>query len=107
MSYSLCLPCGGSPCQVGVITRSGSLGIYNLQTPVCCKSGEYVKSGYCGCCLECAKDEGEQCGGEWGEKGKCGSGLICEPSLTNLSNYECMKITKAKGNFEDSKSGEI
>ena len=74
---------------------------------MCCKSGEYVKSGYCGCCLECAKDEGEQCGGEWGEKGKCGSGLICEPSLTNLSNYECMKITRAKGNFEDSKSGEI
>ena len=23
VSHSLCLPCGGSPCQVGLVTRSG------------------------------------------------------------------------------------
>jgi len=91
VSYGSCLPCGVSPCQ----------------TPVCCKSREYVRSGYCGCCLECAKKEGEECGGQWGEKGKCGADLICTPRLTDYATYECMKATKSTGGLGYSKSGLI
>jgi len=47
---------------------------------VCCKSGEYVKSGYCGCCLHCAKAEGEECGGDWEERGRCATGMHCRAS---------------------------
>ena len=32
------------------------------QTPVCCPSGMYTLDE-CGCCLTCAKDFGEKCGG--------------------------------------------
>ena len=33
-----------------------------FKTPVCCPSGMYTLDE-CGCCLTCAKDFGETCGG--------------------------------------------
>jgi len=89
VSHSLCLPCGGSPCQ----------------TPVCCKSGEYVKSGYCGCCLQCAKAEGEECGGDWEEKGRCASGMACRYS--SPSQGKCRKPRKASGGLGNSQPGPL
>ena len=38
-----------------------------------CTTGELVR-GACGC-QECAKDEGEECGGPWGISGSCASHL--------------------------------
>lgn len=39
------------------------------------------KGGYtldiCLCCTDCAKVEGEKCGGTWDEYGKCDAGLEC------------------------------
>ena len=104
VSHSLCLPCGGSPCQVGVVTRSDNKSC-NLQTPVCCKSGEYVKSGYCGCCLQCAKAEGEECGGDWEEKGRCASGMACRYS--SPSQGKCRKPRKASGGLGNSQPGKL
>ena len=31
----------------------------------------------CGCCIECAKDVGQKCGGLWGMDGSCGENLEC------------------------------
>jgi len=92
VSHSLCLPCGGSPCQ----------------TPVCCKSGEYVKSGYCGCCLQCAKAEGEECGGDWEEKGRCAAGMACTRSVLDKSwAQKCRKPRKASGDLGNLQPGPL
>jgi len=92
VSHSLCLPCGGSPCQ----------------TPVCCKSGEYVKSGYCGCCLQCAKAEGEECGGDWEEKGRCAAGMACTRSVLDKSwAQKCRKPKKASGDLGNLQPGPL
>jgi len=56
-----CLPCGRLPCQV----------------PACCPSGRYTLDP-CGCCLTCAKAEGETCGGPWETAGTCARGLHCK-----------------------------
>ena len=32
----------------------------------------------CHCCMTCANDVGEQCGGLWGHYGRCGKNLSCE-----------------------------
>ena len=44
-------------------------------TPKNCKGGTVL--GSCNCCLECAKVEGETCGGSWDMAGRCDSGLRC------------------------------
>ena len=54
-----CLPCESVQCP----------------TPVNCNGGTVL--GICGCCRECAKVEGEACGGHWEEVGRCDSGLTC------------------------------
>ena len=40
-----------------------------------CKGG--LAFGVCGCCKECAKIIGEECGGLWGMAGICDDGLAC------------------------------
>ena len=50
--------------------------IYYLQTPVCCESGQYTLDA-CGCCLTCAKDDGQKCGGPFRVEGRCAGGLRC------------------------------
>merc|ERR550532_670976 len=52
--------CGSAPCQ----------------TPVCCDSGFYTLDE-CGCCLTCAKDENQECGGPFRIAGQCAAGLRC------------------------------
>ncbi|XP_033109413.1 cysteine-rich motor neuron 1 protein-like isoform X2 [Anneissia japonica] len=39
-----------------------------------------VTTGVCGCCPECAKQEGEKCGSRWDYLGKCDAGLECVES---------------------------
>ena len=51
--------------------------------PHCCESGQYAKDE-CGCCLTCAKEELQPCGGPSGAHGKCASGLQC---LKTCSEY--------------------
>merc|ERR1711892_1437204 len=60
VSYSLSCTCGSSPCQ----------------TPVCCEPGQYTLDA-CGCCLTCAKDEAQKCGGPFRTEGTCAGGLRC------------------------------
>jgi len=60
VSYGLSCFCGSSPCQ----------------TPVCCESGQYTLDS-CGCCLTCAKDDGQKCGGPFRTEGRCAGGLRC------------------------------
>ncbi|CAH1244772.1 HTRA3 [Branchiostoma lanceolatum] len=38
----------------------------------------------CGCCEECAKVEGEMCGGSWDIDGKCADGLTCVKPETSI-----------------------
>jgi len=61
-AYGLSCLCGNAPCQ----------------TPACCPgdSPRYTKD-VCGCCLVCAKEEGEVCGGPWGVLGTCREGTRC------------------------------
>nr|WP_207290975.1 hypothetical protein [Acinetobacter baumannii]MBO0619166.1 hypothetical protein [Acinetobacter baumannii] len=44
---------------------------------------------HCGCCQECGKNEGEECGGPWYTSGKCGTGLKCKdlPEHIDASNF--------------------
>lgn len=44
-----------------------------------CKGG--VTTGVCGCCPQCAKIEGEKCGGFYNSLGKCDKGLYCEMNV--------------------------
>uniref|UniRef100_A0A1V1WBF0 Putative venom protein n=1 Tax=Superstitionia donensis TaxID=311983 RepID=A0A1V1WBF0_9SCOR len=44
-------------------------------TPAECPAG--TVTDMCDCCLVCAKDEDEECGGLWDMRGKCGEGLTC------------------------------
>merc|ERR1711862_426791 len=60
VSYGLTCTCGASPCQ----------------TPECCESGQYTLDA-CGCCLTCAKDDGQKCGGPFRVEGRCAGGLRC------------------------------
>ncbi|KAK7077220.1 hypothetical protein SK128_020670 [Halocaridina rubra] len=55
-----CIPCWEAQCD----------------DPGKCKYG-YVKS-VCGCCDECGKGPGEECGGSWGLLGTCGDGYRCQ-----------------------------
>ena len=41
-----------------------------------CKGG--LTLDVCGCCEECAKVKGENCGGPWGIDGTCDEGLACD-----------------------------
>ena len=41
-----------------------------------CKGG--VTTGVCNCCPQCARVEGEKCGGYYSSLGKCDKGLYCE-----------------------------
>jgi len=66
-----CAPCGAEPCQ----------------NPVCCESGLYTTDA-CGCCLTCAKGEGQSCGGPFGVSGTCGQGLRC------FRQCECKTVQK-------------
>ncbi|KAI4897407.1 hypothetical protein NFI96_005672 [Prochilodus magdalenae] len=40
-----------------------------------CPGGQVLD--VCGCCYECAKQNGEICGGDWDRHGKCDKGLRC------------------------------
>merc|ERR1712098_410534 len=70
-AWSLSCACGSSPCQ----------------TPVCCESGEYTLDE-CGCCLTCAKAEGQRCGGPFRIAGTCGQDLRC------LRQCECNTVSE-------------
>merc|ERR1712106_624422 len=71
-AFALSCACGSSPCQ----------------TPVCCESGEYTKDE-CGCCLTCAKAEGQRCGGPFRIAGTCSDNLRC------LRQCECKTVSEA------------
>jgi len=55
-----CLPCREVDCGPAPICRYGNT------------------RSICGCCDECAKGPGEQCGGPWGAYGTCSQGLECQ-----------------------------
>jgi len=55
---------------------SCSCGVSPCQTPACCPSGRYTWDE-CGCCLVCAKAEGETCGGPFRVAGTCQEGSRC------------------------------
>jgi hypothetical protein len=74
-------------CASSVLSLSCICGSFPCQTPVCCPSGMYTPDE-CGCCLTCAKDEGESCGGPFQISGTCSRNLRC------LRQCEC----KTKGN---------
>jgi len=67
--------------------------------PANCSTGEVVPIA---CKCQCAKDEGEPCGGWWGIVGKCASHLTCKEEdfaflpFVNPSNMKgvCLKPTK-------------
>ncbi len=43
--------------------------------------------GVCGCCLQCAKLEGEECGGYKNMKGTCDEGLFCHIKKKRIAKY--------------------
>ncbi|KAF7688948.1 cysteine-rich motor neuron 1 protein precursor [Silurus meridionalis] len=46
------------------------------RTDLKCPGGKVF--GACHCCLVCAKQKNEVCGGLWGLLGRCDEGLVCE-----------------------------
>ena len=65
-------------CSLAGLTAglSCSCGVSPCQTPACCPSGRYTWDE-CGCCLVCAKAEGETCGGPFRVAGTCQEGSRC------------------------------
>jgi len=74
-------------CVAVAFSLSCSCGTFPCQTPVCCPSGMYTLDE-CGCCLTCAKDFGETCGGPFQTAGTCARDLRC------LRQCECKTNTK-------------
>ena len=55
------------------------------KNPIGC---ELVKqAGVCGCCMTCARREGEPCGIK---EEKCGKGLICNPPMNAIDGLEAL-----------------
>jgi len=74
-------------CTSAVTSLSCICGGFPCQTPVCCQSGTYTLDE-CGCCLTCAKDEGEKCGGPFQISGTCAKDLRC------LRKCDCETVNK-------------
>eukprot|EP00794_Sanderia_malayensis_P010099 gene10099-11132_t len=51
--------------------------------------------GVCGCCLQCAKREGEDCGGYKNLKGTCDEDLYCHVKKKRMSKYAVGKCKKS------------
>jgi hypothetical protein len=59
--------------------------VSSCKNPIGC---ELVKEpGFCGCCMTCARREGEPCG--IGQE-KCGQGLTCSPPLNAINGLEAL-----------------
>ncbi|XP_064085248.1 venom protein 302-like [Macrobrachium nipponense] len=79
---------------LAVVTVSG------LSCPTCetvrCASPESLNCPYgavekqCGCCYECRKGEGEECGGPYNIFGTCAEGLICRGAYGTEKPGRCM-----------------
>ena len=50
----------------------------NCEPPEGCKYG--LVKDICYCCDVCAKGPGEECGGLWSLRGKCGAAFVCDTS---------------------------
>lgn len=53
--------------------------------------------GVCGCCLQCAKLEGNECGGYRNMKGTCDEGLFCHVRKRRVSKFStgrCKRVEK-------------
>jgi len=51
-----------------------------------CAEGVGKRWDVCGCCMECAKAEGETCGGLWDTNGYCDEGLTCAAPIVEELN---------------------
>merc|ERR1712158_244392 len=85
-------------CVSLAFSLSCSCGTFPCQTPVCCPSGMYTLDE-CGCCLTCAKDFGETCGGPFQTAGTRARDLRC------LRQCECKTNTKKNCVFPFSYEG--
>jgi len=86
-------------CASSALSLSCSCGTFPCQTPVCCESGMYTPDE-CGCCLTCAKDLGDQCGGPFQISGTCARDLRC------LRQCECKTTTEKSCVFPFTYQGE-
>ena len=76
-----CAPCDQSGCP-----------------PVTCEETlQYVDE--CGCCVLCAKEEGERCGGEGGVGGRCKYGLHCAYRLGSIYGESRMGVCEHSKHF--------
>ncbi|CAL4160774.1 unnamed protein product, partial [Meganyctiphanes norvegica] len=78
---------------------TGSYGLSCLPcTQVKCRPPENCSYGTvkhpCGCCDECAKGPGEECGGPWGIGGQCSKGHYC---LVDDSPQNPLMMTSGEG----------
>ena len=55
----------------------------------------------CGCCLICAKVEGEYCGGVWRRLGTCDKGLKCIKKRPSVFFGKCGKLHYIQRNTQD------
>ena len=98
-----CLPC----CSSSDYNYYDYCASCSPLSPGECVSGELVK-GVCGCCDECAKAEGEECGGMWGLAGSCAHNLYCDTSYQEYDEYYqyydmpgiCRPVHQGPGNSE-------
>ncbi|XP_066962774.1 single insulin-like growth factor-binding domain protein-2 [Macrobrachium rosenbergii] len=73
------------------------VAVSGLKCPTCltvrCASPESLNCPYgaverqCGCCFECRKGVGEECGGPKNILGTCAIGLICDTGKTRRQGY--------------------
>ncbi|XP_066920267.1 cysteine-rich motor neuron 1 protein-like [Clytia hemisphaerica] len=65
--------------------------------PECGEGGVVSKTLTCGCCLECAKQVNEECGGPYHYYGRCDHALVCVPKLAVRDRYP-VGVCKSKDN---------
>jgi len=91
-------------CYSSAVSLSCQCGITPCKTPLCCESGQYSLEA-CGCCLTCAKTEGQKCGGHFGVSGNGASGT-CASGYRCLRQCECKTVQKKSCVFPFSVQGE-
>ena len=55
-----------------------------------CRGG--ITRGVCNCCLQCAKLQGESCGGVYNYLGSCDEGLFCDTSDVTARSDDATRV---------------
>lgn len=92
-------------CPVCQMPNSHTL-TFLINTGVCCPQmlTFVINTGVCGCCPVCAKQEGEECGGDLAYRGKCDRDLDCVLTTKTIISSSLTLHNEPVGTCRKSKS---